>query len=159
MQLGHFRVNVTMQSLQTRLKDWRAQAEGACLLPVLEVAQAGKAAHVSGVSIPCPVRLLYGEINCHSSNGMFVISQDNTVYAQCTTCQFCPKLYRADKSLASVLGDSENPPSHYPWIVWTEEQFKAVMRQDKQKRKFEQAFVAKDDQGKGGTTPCPVDDE
>lgn len=84
-------------------------------------------------AVPCPIQALYGKVQVHASNGVFVAKAgDNVLYAMCSNCSLHGKI-DAEKSLASIAEGMER--STCPWVKYTEETFNKMMQQMSKKAK------------------------
>ena len=78
-------------------------------------------------AVPCPIQALYGKVQIHANNGVFVAKTgDDVLYAMCSNCSVCGEI-DAEKSLASTVEGMEK--SRRPWVKYTEETFGKMMQQ------------------------------
>jgi hypothetical protein len=86
-------------------------------------------------AVPCPIQALYGKVQVHANNGVFVAKAgDNVLYAMCSNCSVGGEI-DTEKSLASTVQGMER--SRCPWVMYTEETFSKMMQQMSKKARVQ----------------------
>lgn len=121
---GVYSENTRMDSIKSRYEALNKHVSGVRLEDVM---------HVVG-GYPCPVMTLYGNPHTHKSNGGYVAiphDKEGVVYAMCAFCMFDRSLMKKGKEvLVDIVDGMEN--SAYPWVIFTEEGYPRIIREQAQ---------------------------